>query len=159
MTPGEIVALIKDLVILAAVAVLAWLLITFGKDLVKVSDMKAFQKQLAASQALETQWRSNQDNANLKRDQALAQVNASIAAQHAPVLLCRQPPTPHALPAVPAQTAGSGASPGGPDAGPGGDPGAPDPVDVRPAINAFEIKYEKPLADCQAVLDGWPTQR
>lgn len=156
MTPGAIIALIKDLVILAAIAVLAWLLITFGKDLVKVSDMKAFQKQLATSQALETQWRSNQDHANLKRDQALAQVNASIAAQRAPVLLCRQPPARQQLPAVPAATPGSAAGNGGVDTRPGEDRSAVTSVDIRPALNAFELKYEKPLADCRAMLESWP---
>lgn len=152
MTPGQIIALIKDLAIVVTLGLAIWLLISYGKDIVKVSDMKAVQKQLAQNAITEAQWRQEQEAANAQRDTQLAQVGAAIANQHAPVLVCRSP-NPGPVPSVPAATADAHPGIGGTDTGPGG---GDKPIDIRPAINAFELKYETALADCRAAIASWP---
>ena len=152
MTPSAYIALARDLVILIALGLLIWLLVAFGRDMIKVKDMKAVQKQLAQNAITEAQWRQEQTNANTQRDAQLAQVGAAIANQHAPVLVCRSP-NPSPVPSTPAAAAGSASAAGGTDSGTRGDS---EPVDVRGAINAFELKYETALADCRAAIASWP---
>lgn len=154
MTLTAIISLVRDAIILIAVGLLIWLLITFGKDLVKVADMKALQKQLEKNVQIEAQWRKDQDDANLKHDEDLAKVNARIADQRAPVLVCRRSPAPQQLPANPGQASGGPAATGGTDAGTGGD--SLTVVDVRSQLNPYELKVEKIVADCRRAIDGWP---
>jgi hypothetical protein len=150
MTPSAYIALARDLVILIALGLLIWLLIVFGRDMVKVKDMKAVQQQITQNATTEAQWRQEQTDANTLRDTQLAQVGAAIAGQHAPILLCR-PSRPSPVPSASATTPGSPAGPGGADA-----TARVDPLDVRPAINDFELRVEKAVADCRAALAGWP---
>ena len=152
MTPGQIIALIKDLAIVVTLGLAIWLLISYGKDIVKVSDMKAVERQLAQNAITEAQWRQEQEAANAQRDTQLAQVGAAIAQQHAPVLVCR-PTRPSPVPSVPAATPGSAPAAGGADAAARGDT---ESVDIRPAINQFEFGVEKVVADCRAAIASWP---
>lgn len=147
MTPGQIIALVRDVVILIALGLLIWLLISYGKDVVKVSDMRAVQKQIDTNAQTEAQWRKEQTDANQARDTQIAQVGAAIASQRAPVRLCG-PTRASPLPSPTAAPSGSNTVPGGTDSGSG--------VDLRPAINAFELKYETAFASCRAALAGWP---
>lgn len=155
MTPAAYIALARDIVILIALGLLIWLLIVFGRDMVKVSDMKAVQKQITQNAITEAQWRQEQANANTQRDAQLAQVGAAIANQHAPVLVCR-PSHPSPVPSHPAEAPSSPPAAGGTDAATRSDP---ESIDVRPAINAYELGVEKVVADCRAALAGWPQPR
>jgi hypothetical protein len=153
MTPGAIIALVKDALIILAIGAAAWLLVSYGKDIVKVADMKAVQKQIEQNAKTEETWRKAQTDANAQRDTDLAKVAASIAGQHAPVYVVRNPAR-----ACPVSTATGEASRPPPGAG-GADAGSRNdrqPVDIRPDLNRFELKAETAIADCRAALAGWP---
>ena len=151
MTPAAIIALVRDVVILIALGLLIWLLIAFGRDMVKVTDMKAVQKQLTDNAATIARWREDQTNANKARDAQVAQLGSAIVAQRAPVRLCG-PTRPSSVSGPAAAPGGSSAAPGSVDTGSGSDPSP----DLRPQLNEFELKYETALADCRAVIAGWP---
>jgi hypothetical protein len=150
VTPSAYIALARDLIIVVALGLLIWLLMSFGADRVKVADIKAVQKQITDNAKTEADWRKKQTDANAQRDIDLAQVAAGIAAQHAPVIVRSGPARacPVSVPA--AQAGGPPAAAGGADEGSGID------RDIRPQLNAFEFKAETAIADCRAALDGWP---
>lgn len=152
MTPGAIIALVRDLVIVIALGLLIWLLISYGKDMVKVSDMKAVQKQLDANTKQVAQWSQEASNAQTQRTQDLAQVSAAIAAHSQPIVVLRdRPASPGTVSSTPASASGQSAACGSADGGSG-----KDTVDIRPDISAFERKYESALADCRAAVASWP---
>jgi len=154
MTPGEIITLVKDLVILVAVGLVIYFFVTYGKNLVKVQDMAAVQKQLASNSETEARWRQERDDADKNRDEQLAKVATGIGQQRAPVYLMQpaaRASNPGALPGNPGEARGQACPTGGSDPGPG--------IDSRPAINAYELKYSTALIDCYAALDTWPTPR
>jgi predicted metalloprotease len=152
MTPGEIIALVKDVAIVIAIGIVIYVLVSYGKDLVKVADMKAVQKQLTANSETQARWRQEAVDADKTRDAALAQVAGSIAQQRAPVYVLQpaaRPANPGAVRANPGEAAAQACPAGGTDAGPR--------VDRRPAVNALELKFETALAECYGALDKWPT--
>lgn len=152
MSITAIIALVRDLVILIALGLLIWLLISYGKDVVKVSDMKAVQKQLDANTKQVAQWSQEAQHAQTQRTEDMAQVSAAIAAHSQPIVVLRdRPANPGAVPRVAVATGAQPAACGNPDPGPGNDP-----VDVRPQISGFELKYEGLLADCRAAIAQWP---
>lgn len=149
MTPAAIVALVRDAVILIALAALIYLLITYGRDAVKVADMKAVQKQLTVNAETQAQWAEEARSADAKRTQDMERVNAAIDLEHTPVYVVRGgSPSGCPVPAAAAQ-AGSRA----PGAG-GAEPGAG--KDIRPDLNAYKKRVEKVVSDCRNALDKWP---
>lgn len=147
MTPAAIFSAVKDAVILIALAAFAYLLISYGKDTVKVSDIKGVEKQIQENAATVAKWQKESTDADTKHVQTLQQIGATIAQQRAPVFV-RGQSCPNPMPSAAAK-AGDTASPPRPvDQGRG--------IDYRPAINQFELKYETALADCYTALDKWP---
>lgn len=151
MTPTAIIALIKDAVILVAIGLAIWLFISYGKDLVKVADMKAVEIQLTKNAQTEADWRKEQTDANTKRDADLAKVSTAIGKQRDPVYIMRNPPSHCPVSGAPTAADNPPAASGTTDEGLGSD--------LRPALNRYELKYESVLADCRAVLAQWPTQQ
>jgi hypothetical protein len=155
VNPTQIIAVVKDV---AIVAFGVWLFLFIrhsGQDAIKLADMQAVQKQIAVNATQEAQWNQQHAQAEAARDESLKTINATIVANRTPVLLRITAPAPSANP-VPGGAGGAqGGNPsgGGPSAGPGGDSQS---IDLRPAINAFESKYEAALADCRAVIASWP---
>lgn len=148
MTPAAIIALVRDVVILVALAALIYLLITYGKDVVKVADMKAVQQQLTANAQTQAQWAAEARDADLKRSQDLDKVTGAISAQRAPVFV-RSGPASACPVSQPAAQAASR-----PPAAGGDEPGAGE--DLRPALNAYEVRLETVIADCRNALEKWP---
>lgn len=160
MTPGAIITLVKDVIILIAVACLIYLLVTYGKDLVKVKDMQALEQQLIHNGQVQAVWQKERTDAETQRDRDLGVLAGAIAAQRTPlyVLPARGPTSRGTVPGAAGQTCPRPAGDGGVDPGARIDlkPADPQPVDVRAAVNAFERKYETVIADCRAALGGWP---
>jgi hypothetical protein len=149
MTPAAIIALVKDAVILIAAGLAIYLFVSYGKDIVKVADMKALEKQLISNTQIQDAWRKEQTDANTKRDADLAKVADTIAGQRDPVYVMRSGPSHScSVPAAPAKADSPPTGTGGVDAGSGSD--------SRPAINRYELKVETVVADCRAVMDQWP---
>ena len=155
MSPAAIYTAVRDLLILAVIGFIAFRVYTDGKNAAKVADMAAVQKQLAANAAQSAAWQKESSDANLKRQSELAQVSSAIGAQRAPVLVCPGPSSPGPLPSHPTGAGGEPAAPRSADAGPRAGAAA---IDIRPAINAFELKYERAFADCRSVLNQWPKE-
>lgn len=65
-----------------------------------------------------------------------------------PVLVCDNPPAANRVP-VPSEAGHPAAQSGGTDPG-------PRERDVRDELSAFEVKYEKILADCRRLDAEWP---
>src|SRR6266571_7711931 len=87
MPISAILALIKDGLIIAAVGLVAYFMITYGKNLVKVADIQAVQKQLQANTDTLARWRKESTDANEKRDADLAKVASTINAQRTPIIV------------------------------------------------------------------------
>jgi hypothetical protein len=147
MTPAAIIALVRDAVILALLCAIAYILISYGKDTVKISDFKDLQKQLQVNAETMARWQKESTDADTRRNAQLAQVAGTIAAQRAPVFV-RGPSCPKSVPGDPKQAGDPAGGSAGVDPGRG--------VDYRPIINAFELKYSTALIDCYAALDKWP---
>ena len=144
MTPGQYLALARDLLVLCALGFLIWL----GWHLKDAQDTKALARQIEANAKTTAQWQKESSDAGIKRDQEIASVRDLIAAQRQPIIV-QVPPRP-----VPSPTAAPGGTPaaaGRPDEGP-----RCGTCDVRGAINVVEDRYETALADCRAVLASWP---
>lgn len=147
MTPAAIAALVKDVLIIGAVLVIGYVLVTYGKDIVKVDDMKVVQKQITDNAATVAKWQKESTDADAKKTDTLAKISDTIANQRAPVFV-RGPscPNPVSSPAAPASNPENSA--GATDQGRG--------IDYRPVVNQFELKYETALTECYAALDKWP---
>jgi hypothetical protein len=147
VTPAAIISLVKDIVIVAAIGFLVFIFVTYGKDVVKVADMKAVQKQLTENSATIARWQKESTDADANHVSVLAQITASIDKQRAPVFV-RGPTCPNAVPAPAPKAGDSTSAPRVVDTGRG--------IDYRPVINQFELKYETALTDCYTALDKWP---
>lgn len=149
MTPGAIISLIKDAIIIIAIGLVVYFLINYGKDIVKISDMKALQKQIQANADTIEKWRKESIDADTKRSADLAQVAATIDKQHTPVFV-RNPPGSCTVPSTTSKAGDQPSQPAGSDQGRG--------IDYRPAVNQYESKYSTALIECYAALDKWPSQ-
>lgn len=151
MTPAQILALLRDVAIVGALVWLVWRIYNAGEQAVKTQDLKAVQTQLETNLKTQAQWAQDARNADIRRQQDMSTVSAAIAAHREPIVILRDPPGARSLPGAAPGPEGQSSRTGGSDPGPRGDS-----VDVREAISAFELQYEKPLADCRAALAQWP---
>lgn len=154
MTPTAIYTAVRDALIAAALGFILWYVHHADGNAAKVADLEGVEKQLTANAAQVAAWQKESIDANAQRASELAQVRSDIAAHSAPVYVMRNvPPGPGALPGAAAAARCPAPQGGGADAGPRGDLV---PVDVRPELERFELKYEAALANCRAILNQWP---
>lgn len=147
MTPVAIIALVKDVVIVLAIAAVCYFLVSYGKDIVKVADIKAVQKQLIDNAKVQDTWRKEQSDAEVKRNADIWQLTDAIGRQHTPIFV-RSSPSVCPVSSSTSTPSSQSTAKGGTNQGSG--------TDLRPQINAFEIDYEKHFADCRKVLESWP---
>jgi hypothetical protein len=148
MTPAAIFSLVKDAVILIALGLVAYFLINYGKDIVKVSDMKALQQQITTNTQTLERWQKESTDADTKRQTDLGNIASTIANQRAPVFVRSGPACSSPVPNSSPSTSNQPSKPTGSDQGNG--------VDYRPIINQFESKYSTALVECYSALDKWP---
>lgn len=152
MTPAAIIALVRDVAVVGALAFIIWWIRTDGANSVKVTDMKAVQKQLDANTQTVAQWSQEASHAQQQRTQDMAQVSAAIAAHSQPIVVLRdRPASPGTVSSAPTSASGQSTACGSADGGSG-----KDTVDIRPDISAFERKYEQALADARSCIASWP---
>jgi hypothetical protein len=154
MTPSQILAIARDVVILAALGFVVWWIWRSGEDRIKVQDITAVQEQLKANAKQLADWKKESADADAQRATDLQGVRDLIA--HGKPLVVRLAPAapgPGAVPGAATGASGGAACPGSADAGSGSGTRT---VDLRPAIAALETRYETALADCRAVLAKWP---
>jgi hypothetical protein len=152
MTVGEWITLIKDFIVLVAVGLFAVMLIQFGEDRVKRQDVVALQKQITQNASIESQWHQESLNATSTGQKAVNDLTAALAKQ--PPVIVRVRPQGGPVPAAAGAAGGcTAANPGTAAAGSGS---AVQSVDLRPVLNAFELKYGTALADCRVLYDAWP---
>lgn len=152
LTPSQILALIRDVAIVGALAFVVYRIYTDGANAVKVADMKAVQKQLDANTQTVARWSQEASDAQKQRTQDLSTIHDAIAAHSQPIVVLRDRPASAGTVPSPSATPGSQpAACGSADRGSG-----KDTVDIRPDISAFETKYEGALAECRAAIASWP---
>lgn len=152
MTPGQIIALIRDTAVVTALGFLLWLVYRGGEDRIKASDLKDLQKQIQDQAKIEDAWHQEATDANIKLQNTMAAINAAPVVVHDWV---RQPAclSESVLPAATGQ-----AGPPRPDAA-GVQPkrGGDAQADRRDGIVAeFKARWATELATCQSFLDQWP---
>lgn len=152
MTPSAIIALVRDALIVGALAFLTWRIYQDGENHIKVTDIQAVQKQLQENAQHAAQYALQSQQADAQRAQDLAQVSAAIAAQQSPIWLYR--PSGGSPVSCPATRP----SPQSPSTGGIVEPSRadPQPVDIREPINAYEQRLETLVADCRAAIEKWP---
>lgn len=155
VTPTQIIALVRDVAILAGLAFVVFWIWRSGGDRVKVQDMAAVQIQLTANAAKLDAWRKEAADADQKRSTDLEGVRALILQHNQPILVRTAAPAASAgsLPGHPLSASCVAARAGGSDAGSGGSART---IDLRPDIARLELKYESALGDCRAALAKWP---
>jgi len=149
MTPGQIIALVRDAIIVIGIGLLLWMVRESGKNADIKEDMKAMQKQLQLNAQLSGKWESERITAEAQRYADMQTVTNAINSHREPVRLCNAP-SPGGVSPSPSTPAGDTSGPRRLAEGPG--------EDIRPAINAFAIKYESYLAACRTVLAQWPKE-
>lgn len=150
MTVSAIIALVRDIAILIALGFIIWWIRSEGENTVKLADLQAVQKQLDTQSKEVSQWHQEALDAQNQHTQDLAQVTAAIGAQRQPVRLCNAP-RPDPVPAHPAAATSDTAGTGGIISS-----ARDDSRDVRPDLNAFELRIEKTVADCRLLQQSWP---
>ena len=150
MTPGQIIALVRDTAVVAALGILLWLVYRGGEDRVKASDLKALQNQIAAQARIVDTWHQETTDANNKLNQTLASINTAPVVVHDWV---RQPACKPVLPAAAGEASSPRADPAGIQPERGGDAEA-DRRDA--AVAEFKVRWTAELATCQSFLDQWP---
>ena len=148
MSISAIIALIRDAVIVGLLGYITVHIYTAGENSVEKKDLEKVNQQLMQNAKDVAAWAEQSKNAEAQRRIDIANTNAHIDAQRAPIIVRVPSNSTTAVPGVPAAAGSCPATGGGSDKGYG--------VDVRPAINAFEQKYEGYLATCRFILASWP---
>lgn len=155
MTPGQIIALIRDIGLLVGVGLILWFVYKGGEDRVKASDLKSLQAEIQQQAKTLSDWRKEATDANdqLSKDVSAINLSAATPVQH--VWVRDAPcPQPAVLPATTPKAAGEPAPPGPIQPGVRTDAAA----DRRDAIVAeFKRRWETELAECRALAAQWPT--
>lgn len=154
MTPSQIIAMVRDAAILGALGFILWYVHRADENAFKVDNLTAATKQLTANAATAARYSKEASDAQSQLAQQMAANAAAIGSQRAPVLLCPPSAGARAVSGAPSSAAGQLAGAGGAAAGARSDPQPG--RDVRPEINAFEVKFEGALATCRSVLAQWP---
>ena|SRR2546421_775329 len=153
MTPGLWLTAIKDILVLVAVGFLVYLLVSYGGNRVEKKDLAQLTEQIKANADLVIQWHKEDSDANAKRDQSLAQLHADVATPRAPVIVRIPVSQAGAMPAAPSAAAGENPHGSGTPSGCGS---ASQEVNIRPDLDALEMKYGEALIKCRSILDKWP---
>ena len=154
MTPKEIILIIKDGCILAAVLFIGWFVWNSGKNTVKVGELKALQRAVQSNAAQERNWQEVYTNADKQRQLELASIRSDIANRRSPVYVMRYSSGPR-LSGDSGKTRPNGADSSSRRANWGSGSNSVR-VDIRPSLAEFERKYETALADYRNCMNKWP---
>ncbi len=149
MSPSAYIALARDVCILLALAFVVWRIYAAGQNAVKAADLQFLQAQLSEQAKTLDSWRQEATNANDQLSRDVATLHAPTP-NKPPVWLCNAPSSPRrpVLPATAPTAPSEHPSPGGADIG--------SQRDIRPQLDAFQLKYETALAECRSVYSQWP---
>lgn len=154
MSPVAVIALVRDILIVVALAFVVWWIRHDGVNSAKVGDLQAIQSQLADNALRQQKIAQEVSNAQAQHTQDLQTISAAIASHSAePVRVCVSP-SPSAVHGIPTASSANPAAGRSVDPGPGV---AVPPIDIRPGLIAFEQHYENALADCRQALAQWPS--
>jgi len=153
VTPAAYISLARDIIVLALVGFLVYLLISFGENRVEKKDLKALEQRIVDNAATQKRWRDEDTHANTQRDASLAQLHADVNAHSKPVIVRVPAPQAPGLPSTAGEATSAHPECGGAGSGSGG-PWRQ--IDIRPDLTALKLKYGAALIDCKAVLDKWP---
>lgn len=152
MTPAAIFSVVKDGLIIAAVAFVCWFLVHTGENVVKVGDLQAVTKQLQANAEQVEKWQQQKDQADGQLQIDLSKINTQPPVAKPPVWVCNNA-GPKPVPGIPGPAANVDPGAGG---GIGPDRPGTGKVDVGPAVDAAERTIETALAECRDLRDSWP---
>lgn len=153
MTPGQIIALIRDIAIVAGIGIILWLVYRGGEDRIKAGDLKGLQAQIKSQGQIIDRWHQESTDANDKLTADLAKINAAAAMPARPVWVCSQPDRPKPVLPAPSGEAVHRDSPTGGTL----DGAGPDRLrDIGPQLKDFKQRWETVLAGCRAEHDQWP---
>jgi hypothetical protein len=153
MSISTIIALIRDALIIWGLGYILWYVHSSAQSAIRIQDLQAVQRQVEANAQTLAKWNEEARSAEIQRQADMDKVSGLIASNRAPVRLCPNPPGTRPVPGNPPGSKGEPAGSGGSDLGPGEDIVG---EDLRPALAAFELKYESALASCRSVLAQWP---
>ena len=152
MTPGQIIALIRDGAILVGVGLILWFVWHSAHNAEELKSMKADLKQIQANEATAARWRQEQTDASEHTANGVKALNDRL--NNAKPVIVRVPvPAGAAAPGNPGTSGSRGANAPGAPPGPAG---SVREVDVTAVLGPLERKYGTALIECQGVLDAWP---
>jgi Tfp pilus assembly protein PilE len=151
VTPSAYIALARDIVVLAGISILLWLVYRGGENSVKASDLKSLQAQIAEQAKITDRYHDEATQANDQLQKDMLAISAAPVVSHDWVrnTSCPEP----VLPATAGQTSGQPAAAGGVQSGRGADA----ITDRRDSIVAeFKARWETEFAKCRALDTQWP---
>lgn len=154
MTPAAIYKSVRDFLIVAAIAFVAYRIYTDGKNAVRADQFKDLQHQVQEQADTVSAWHTEAANANTALAQSIARINSAPVVVHDWVRPQSSCPNSKVLPAA-ARAAGDTAAAGGGDQQVVG--GAAGESELRDAIVAdWKRLWEERLATWRAEHAQWP---
>jgi len=145
MSIGAVLALIRDVALLAGVGFVLWYVTHAEHNADELRNIKATLGQ-------QQQWQEGQTRAATTASGALSDLSARLDAldKRGPVIV--RIPMPAAVPTAPtAAGAPANACPSAPGAGDG-----VRSIDIRPVLEGPERRIATAMIECQQALDAWP---
>lgn len=153
MSAEAIYKAIRDLLVVGAIAFIAWRVYSDGKNSVKAEQFEQLQKQVAQQSETLKQWNERTEDANKKLFESLSRINAAPVLSHdwvrdEPRCIFGKVLSGPATAASDSTNSRRAILPG---------PGAATEPDRRDQIVAdFKRFWEEKLAGCRALYDSWP---
>lgn len=151
MTPAQIFGLVKDTLIVVAVAAILWFVWDAKGNKDAVAGLKADVAAVKQNADQQSKWQEGINSALNTSNQQYQQLGGVILANSKPIIV--RVPTGGA---VQAPTAGSSPQSGNATGVSRGQQPPVQSIDIRPVWNAYLTKYGGALIDGQACYASWP---
>jgi hypothetical protein len=154
VTPGQYIALARDICLVVGISIILLLVYRSGQDRVKAGELKGLQTEIQQQAKTLTDWRNEANHANEQLSKDISAIN-SIAAMPVEHRWVRDTscPKPAVLPAAARQTGEPTTAAGGVQPV-GGD--VPDGPRRDRIVAAFKQRWETEFAHCRALDAQWP---
>jgi hypothetical protein len=153
VTPGQIIALVRDIGLLVGVGLILIFVYRGGEDRVRSADLKGLQAEIQQQAKTIQTWRQESTDAQKQLSLDLAAIHAAPVVVHDWSL--REPSCPQS-PVLPTTATQAGHEP---SAAWGTQPGRGDAAEADRrdfAVSEFKRKWETVLARCRSLDAQWP---
>ena len=150
----EYLHLASVVVVLALAGFVAYELIQFGEDRVRVKDLKDLRREISNNALIAKGWHDEQVTAVQKSSTSMDALRSTVLKQPPVIVHFNTPARTGSVPAGSSIT--SSCTPADTGGVPSGSGKSLPEINWRPLLNDFELKYGQKWADCRVLWDSWP---